>query len=898
MENENVQEIEVKTETKKKKNPAVKFFLGLLSFILSIILIIAIWCTFSALDKKKSLGMIPQGYAAYLHTDSLYDCVRPLLDLRAAEIFLSDDSMSDIRGIFMMLRESEWRDNFIVKNLVSRKIDAAVYSSDGTLNTFVAAIDLGVLSSATRLSSLVLPKLPVEGLSYISAGGNTYFEYKNGTSIFYAKAYRNLLIASNNYDYFIQAIKGNNDSDYTEEQLKIINKKTEDPFKLIIDAKGLITNFTKDNPFLEKLSSVISGDDLSILSFGINDREINLNVDLATTVPDSVLNDETKANAVKLITSNSTVPEIVSKMSSAIQYYTILNAGTLEELKNTFVPLMPEKNIDKLWNLGNSFCKPLFNVSLDDLLFSWTGKELAMLGIEGLNDPVFAIEITNEAKRKEVFDSVFSSFLLNENKSLILNGVRIPRLELPGFLQGLLNSFKIELPKPYYLVYNNYMYFSQSAESISTIYQTFSGGTNISFNPNYKNVSGSKQNEASISLFYDLERSRPFFITSNSALSNILELYTIGKADISIENGLIKFKLKATSKNAGSLKNIPGFPVKLAESHSNIVTSCPVSKPTTIFWIENGQTIKAMDIKKTKTYSYELPKNAIIKAVSSKQREQLAALTEENEFYLFNEKLELESGYPVKFKGTQIDDAFLSATTSYIPLDDGMFWKINGRKTVFLNFDLDKFEDENLCSYYDGNCGVIYERGFLGKMYVLIDEKCINIDDPVILDKIGNGHPAIFKIDSNKYCAAFISLSGKLNIYSIENKNISMTQSVQLDGVYYMNVKAYNGFFYAVSSTGLVSKINSQTGEVTSVQIDNVSIKEGILNIQVYNNSPFITVSIDGNLIYAFNENLELISGFPVAGTGIPAFADVNGDNYPDCFALTIDNKLNAWNLR
>lgn len=887
-----------KSKKKKKRNPFVRFILFLLKFILALILIIAAWCTFSALDKKKSIKMIPQGYAAYLHTDSLYDCVRPLLDLRAAEIFLSDSSMSDIRGIFMMLRESEWRDNPVVKTLVSRKIDAALYSQNDNLSTFVASVDLGVLSSVTRLANFVLPKLPIEDLSLISTGGLQYFEFKSGNNVFYFKPYRNLIIASNDLNYFIQALKANNDENYTKDQLQLLTKKVDDPIKLIIDAKGLVSSFTKNNAFLEKITSILSEDNLSILSFGINDREINLNVDISTSVSPETANDETKADAVKLVTTNSTVPEIVTAMSSAIQYYTVLNVGTLEQLKNTFFPLMPEKNLDGLWKTGNSVAKPLLGVTLDDLLFSWTGKELAILGVEGLNDPVFAIEITNESKRKEVFDSIFSSFLLNENKSLILNGVRIPRMELPSFFNSILKALKVDLPKPYYLVYNNYVYFSQSAESISRIYQTFSGGTNISYNPNYKNVTNGKQKEASISLFYDLERSRPFFITSNSSLSKILELYTIGKTDISIEDGHIKFHLKASSKNAGSLKNIPGFPVELKASHGNAVVSAPVSKPTTIFWLENGQTIKAMDVKKTKTYIYQLPKRAVIKAVSFKQREQLAALTEDNEFYLFNEKLEPDSGYPVKFTGEQIDEALLSADISYVPLINGTVTKIASRKTSEINFNLDEMNIDNITAWYDGNCGVIYKRGFTGKIFVLIDGKCINEDSPIMIDKICYGHPAIFKIDNNKYSIAFVTLQGLVKIYTVENNEAKLTNSIQLDGLYYLNLKAADGFYYAVSSTGLISKISAQNDEITSVQIDNVSVKEGILDIQSVNKHTIISVGIDGNLIYAFNDNLELESGFPIAGTGVPAFADVNGDNYPDCFAVTVDNKLNAWNLR
>lgn len=887
-----------KSKKKKKKNPFVRFILFILKVILILILIIAAWCTFSALDKKKSTGMIPQGYAAYLHTDSLYDCVRPLLDLRAAEIFLADPSMSDIRGIFMMLRESEWRDNYIVKTLVSRKIDAALYSKNNNLGTFVASIDLGVLSSATRLGNLILPKLPIEGLSLISTNGLNYFEFKTGSDVYYLKPYRNLLIASNDLNYFLQAIKGNNDENYTKEQKELINKKVDDPIKLIIDAKGLLKSFTKDNAFLSKITGILSDNNLSILSFGINDRDIILNIDIATNVSEEIKNDESKSDAVKLVTTNSTVPEIITKMSSAIQYYTVLNVGTLEELKNTFFPMMPEKNLDGLWDTGNKLAGSLLNVTLDDLLFSWSGKELAVLGIEGLNDPVFAIEITNESKRKEVFENLFSSFLLNENRSLILNGVRIPRMELPGFLNGLLKALKIDLPKPYYLVYNNYIYFSQSAESISTIYQTFSGGTNISYNPNFKNVSSGKQKEAAISLFYDLERSRPFFITANSSLSSILELYTIGKADISIDKGHIKFHLKASSKNAGSLKNIPGFPIELSKTSEHAVMCSPVSKPTTIFWLENGQTIKAMDIKKTKTYMYELPKKAIIKAVSFKQREMLAALTVDNNFYLFNEKLEPDSGYPVKFKGEQIEEAFISGDTSYIPCSDGKFIKITGRKSSAIDFNIEDLNDENITAWYNGDCGVIYKRGFLGSIYVIVNGRCINIDEPIMINKIGYGHPAIFKNKDNTYCLAFTTLQGLTKIYSVENDEVKLKHSLELEGLYYLNLQAANGFFYAVSSDGLVSKIDSQSGEITSVQLEGISVKEGTLNIQMVNGHPIITIGIDGNLIYAFNENLELQSGFPIAGSGVPAFADVNGDNYPDCFAVTIDNKLNAWNLR
>ena len=87
----------MKNKNKKQINPFAKFLLTVLWFLIGIIAVIALWCTFSALDKKNPLSMIPTQYSAYVHTDSFYEAANPLLDLHAADIFLSSDEMSDER---------------------------------------------------------------------------------------------------------------------------------------------------------------------------------------------------------------------------------------------------------------------------------------------------------------------------------------------------------------------------------------------------------------------------------------------------------------------------------------------------------------------------------------------------------------------------------------------------------------------------------------------------------------------------------------------------------------------------------------------------------------------------------------------------------------------------------
>ena len=213
-----------------------------------------------------------------------------------------------------------------------------------------------------------------------------------------------------------------------------------------------------------------------------------------------------------------------------------------------------------------------------------------------------------------------------------------------------------------------------------------------------------------------------------------------------------------------------------------------------------------------------------------------------------------------------------------------------------MDFGLESFDNSKLVANYNGTLGTIYERGFLGKVFVLKNGECINKDNPIMLDKIGFEGPAITA--DNKY-VGFVSQSGNVYIWNItDNDTAEEYFEIQLDGIFNINLASSKENFFALSTTGEIFKINLPEKSVTSVQIDYVTAKEGRISVQTVKGENYLTVGIDGNLIYCFNEDLELVSGFPIAGNGIPAFADVNGDNSPDCFALTVDNKLNAWNLR
>ena len=155
--------------SKKKKNPIVKFLLGVLIFLLVIILVLSVWFIYSALDKQNSLSMLPVGYSTYLRTDSAWDAIDPLIDLQAADILLSSPEFSQFREPFMALRSSTLRTNKLFTTLLSRRVDGALYSDENSNQYFTALIDLGFLSGITRPSKyfiqFVIDKIGLEGFS-------------------------------------------------------------------------------------------------------------------------------------------------------------------------------------------------------------------------------------------------------------------------------------------------------------------------------------------------------------------------------------------------------------------------------------------------------------------------------------------------------------------------------------------------------------------------------------------------------------------------------------------------------------------------------------------------------------------------------------------------------------
>lgn len=880
--------------TNKKRKPfIVKFLLAILYIILAVILVIVAWMTFCALNRTENVKALPGNYSIYVRTDSIYDAVEPLIDLKAMDIVLAEPGLSSVRESFYAARETSWRENFFVDLALSRRLDAALYDE----NNFVAVLDMGFLSGITRLAPLAYNFISVPNLQYIKSADNSCFVYSVSEEFtIYAKVHKNLVIVSANKEYFDLACQLENDKNYTDEEIKIMKTRLDKPFRIVANAKKLLLMAGSENPYISFIASSISESELSTVEFGISDENINVDISIPFE------KEEENTNAVtNLIQKNSKIADIIPKLPGSVQYYTILNIGSLEELKDAAFTVMDEgkTKIRQSWEKGNSGSKLFFGLSLEELLFSWTDDEYAVIGLEGKPDSVFAIKVSDEAKRLEIFDKIVSSIIVQSDSSLLLDGVRLPRLELPDYITAVLDAFNISLPRPYYMVKDGFIYFSQSPENLASMNAAIKNGARLSDNEIWQKLSGKTLNSSSIGLYYNLERSVPFFIKGNSLFNKILQLYNIGKIDISTKDNVVTVKLNSIYSETKETQAIAGFPIQLEGNTVPILYKSPDTKSKIFFLQEKPNKVKALNTGSLEIKEIEINALAYImgagEAVFKANSGELWAITKDGLLYLLNGKLETVAGYPVTLSQRPVC-APVVMDDSLIVIGDDNKVCIHDVKGNDLVYDFDIVEQIKSSPTVYKNYMAIYEKGFLGTIHVINKDESY-ADTDIVVDGIGFGSPCIFEHNLQTY-VAFITQSGDLNVWTIDGDEVEKFP-MNLSGVFYLNVKYTGESLIAISEDGTVFKVNMD-GTATKIKLPHLSAKSGYITINNYDSvgANEIFISGESNAIYGFNSDLEFLNAFPVTGYGIPVFVDLNGDKKVDSLSLSIDNKLNAWKLQ
>ena len=929
--------IKVMEKEKKRRLPlGVRLLLLPFKIILVIFVLLLLWFAFCRFDRIKPIDALPPDFAVYLRTDKIWDTAEPLLDLNATLVAMTSPELQKYRETYLNLKSSKLRKNAFVKFALKRRFDAAVYVAENsdlessnnavtpanqasshkqgaqtdiasspkeaTPADFVAVLDSGVLAGALRLTPYVLPRLnALQGKIELCNNRHGNYYMLSDAAFFVIK--KNLVVFSNSRELMEEAMSFSNRALYNSGELASVNARLREPLRILVKGRK-IAAMSKEGVaqnYLSAVSPYLSDEEYTVLNFGITNTELNLNLTIPMEAESLEMSEDSQPHPViELLKRESKVPSLLPKFTEDVQYYTLFSAGGLRELKEAASKILPpEKNFNGTWSKSDSICRIVFNRSLDDILLSWTGDEFAVFGIEGKSEPVFAIKIADEEKRQEIFERIFSSYIVQSNDSLLIDGVRLPCIQLPGFLLSILQSLDVNVPRPYYLVKDDFIYFSQSPENLVSINSKSSKTKKLSGSENWMRVSSKQSAYSSVSLYYNLERSVPFFIKGNSAMSKILSLYNSGRFDFRIKDNNIMLQLQASALELESARSIPGFPIALENKTDAVLVKSNTKKNKLLFWIEKDSTVNSLDYgnfeKQKKEFSEILYITAADENTTKTTEGVLWAVTKSGLVYLLDSKLESIAPFPVLTGMNPSCAPFIYKESLALCDDEGIitFVSADGK---FLSITTETEGGIKSVPAVSGDFFAFYEKGFFGGIHIYKNFAPLTTEGPLELDGIAYGSPCILTNGSKQY-VAMITQAGTLYAYDL-NGNLLPDFPVTLPGIFYLNVKSAGGYIFALSSDGELWRV-SLNGETTQVKIPYFTAKSGNLTVHNYDSdgAEEIFVSGEGNSIYGFNSKLELLPEFPVAGYGNPVFVDLNGDLKKDCLAITFDNTLSAVNV-
>ena len=892
------------SNSKKSRAPLI---IAILLFILIGIPLITVGISF--IGRITPDSVIPDSFDLFASVPDPVSLASRVLSHENLNEILALAELAPLVADLNQLKETGLAENKYLRFAAKGRLDAAFFQDDRLL----AAWDAGVLSPLIKFLPLLAGRLTIPGLYYVNAGRNSRFEYrlKDG-SVFYIGPHKHLLVISNNSSLYESVISGSSrEGDIFGSSVKKLYNKDYD-IAFLLSTKALANILGDSDPQIKSAISLLQfpGPVEAALSILPNELQLRLLTPL-----------ESGSKALQtLIERNSQGAPLVAMIPDNTQYMTLLAAGSLKELLGAVSAISANAPSGPDWEntlrRADSGLRLAVGMNLEELLYSWSGSQFAVYGLEGRPSPVIAIEIKDEKKRKEVFDKAFRSIFLNEDIRLTLDGSRIPQIETPPFLTSILALMDINLPSPYYMVHNNYLFISESAETLLEAINAVRRNEVLPKQELWRTLSEDNSGPSSFSLYYSLERSLPFFLKGQGAVTAILKSYRQGLAQLRFENKFLNVSLFTISGTGHGLVPVQGYPVNLPQLSANERTGkllyAVLSGKDTKLFLSRGNTVLAVNPIEGSIKEFTLGGSStggvfVVPAEAGNYGDGVVWIANsQGSVSLVNKDMESLKGFPVS-TGIKLSASPVSyGGKLFLPAEDGSVHTVDSRASVSRwgnSFYSPLRSPPSFIEFKNKTYAAVYPKSFFGEIY-LLDASGIPLKPwPVYFSGIAYGTPELFIVqypdNNSRLFAAFITQAGELSIYT-EDAELLPGFPLELEGVFYLQPVFDGENLWVIESAGTLYRIGLD-GEVVSRKIPRLSVKEdGYIAIAETGKDKKTGVffSGDGNALHGYFSNFSSIEGFPLPVWGKPVFGDLNADGKTEAAGIGMDNKLYMWQFR
>ncbi|MBN2547457.1 MAG: DUF3352 domain-containing protein [Spirochaetes bacterium] len=869
--------------------------------------------TYYFITKKNAYEYIPSNFILNLKINSLSKFYNNLKDLKALDIILSNKEFQDIYKLILNFKSKKIAQNKIITYLLNMKADIFLNNNYKPVIIF----NLGIKSLLLKLTPLFI-NLIKENQNYkLESINNLEYNYKyykliikSNSQTFYFIIKNNLIIfalnlndLNNIYKYKEYKSTLNLDKNFINLKNSIKKHKT---VELYFNTNEILAAIKNYNQELRKILNYFNFNNYSVISFNISNENLSLNSFTDISTQDTVIS--------SFLDYNPDYSKILNYIPDNANLLSIIKFVSFEKFYKTFLYVQQEAVEDKIKKINNA-SKLLLQMDIDELLFSWIGNEIGIITNDISDSPVILIRLKNKNKFNKVVKKLLNTLFFEKDKNLLYEGFTLNKIKFPDFVQSIIYSFaKTYIDIPYYYIIDDILILSMNPSSLSDLLSRNDKKFLLKNDNNFNSIYNKANNKSNILLYFNLANSSPKFFNNNALYSKIIKMYEKGITTFSFNKTKLNLDLATTGINLKKISLYPGYPKKVDNGISSNIYCENISGnniPEIIYVSEKNQ-LMINDINnnlintepiKLNDNSYE---NILIKDIDNDGNKEILVFTNNGELYKFDKKGNLFDSYP---KDLDVKNSFFPVLYE----NQLILYSKSKNKLIFYNDsnnNLNDFEfdfDSTLISplSISKNLFLFYPKSFSGEIY-LTDNKGNKIKNwPVKSDGVGFGSPQFidYSLGIDKKIM-FLTQSGNLQIWNYDG-TIFTNYPVKLSGSYYEQPAIGNigwgieNEIAALNSDGLLSIISLKGQILIEKRVKEIASKDSKILLFDSNKDgkDEIFIYYSSNNIYAFDNDLNLMPGYPVKGKSKPSFNDLNFDGEYEMVTSSIDDYLYIYTL-
>jgi hypothetical protein len=865
----------------KRKSRIGRFFLILGIALLVAALALAAWYF---LDRRSSFDYLPGKFRAYVQVPSLRRVYEEWIDLKAADAVLSSAGLEALRKGLVDFRGTQASQSAFIRSLIDVRADIMLLG-DGSV---LAVLDLGPRSLLSRLAPAAGPLLSIKNLSFTKKSNLSYFEYQIGGRSIYASPAGNLLILSTSPQALVDAFarKGGPDSFQARTDSALLKSlaRSGQGLRFLADSGSLLgaplSAFSQGKALLAAMSFPREG----LADIELSNREAKL--DIALSVESSL---PELAQVISGRRSRSMVREI---LPSSTTFMVGINLPSLESLYLLAGALEPD--LKKKLESASSASKLALGMSLEELVFSWSGGEAGIMQLDSSAKPVIYVSVRDEKKRAKVFEKLFASPLVSA-ESLEMDGSAMTRVVFPWYVKAAFDVAKIDIEAPYLAQSSGFLLLSQDPEALSACLGSIREGALLKSST--QALDG--WDEAGLLYSFFDSNDRPFFLSGRDPVSAVLAQYGQGSLQaVPVKDG-IEIHLHALPSASDRPVPLAGFPAKLnADIESFAIVRFPgrpsprivASGPKGAFIIDPSLPAKPN----------RLEGSSAIAAPSSGKF--FWAQADSGKVYLYDSAGVIQNPFPREFKD--------AASMPPLALPAGLLLYSKDENGLMLVGESGEakawgpaLEDPVLSRpVLSGGNLAFATKGFDSRLYLCgLDGKEL-LGWPQEAGGISFGSPALSS-GPDRPLLAYLSQAGDLSLRDMTG-DMAENFPVKLEGTFYASplfVKSSSERLIAcLNEDSRVSVTDAQGAERSSFLAPENAGKDARLAAYDVDRDGFDELFVygSGGLVSGFALDGSPLPGFPLPGNLAVGFADMDNDGAIDLVSASRDGSVYAFTVK